>query len=176
MKCTEAWNISIKYERATANTWATAKYISEHDRRLRTLKWVNFTSELRRTWWLMMLLWWEKLCLLTISQSASNWGNLKRAETLYITHFIIYYGWKKIQRKTINTPRTKVHGFGYFELCLYCIPLAGLVSRAVGWSTTPTLSGRTGRMWRTGSAATSPSPQSSYTTAYQRYPIFRLVT
>ena len=38
VKCTEAWNISIKYERATANTWATAKYISEHDRRLRTLK------------------------------------------------------------------------------------------------------------------------------------------
>ena len=43
MKCTEAWNISIKYERATANTWATAKYISEHDRRLRTLKSVNIT-------------------------------------------------------------------------------------------------------------------------------------
>ena len=38
VKCTEAWNISIKYERATANGWALAKYISEHDRRLRTLK------------------------------------------------------------------------------------------------------------------------------------------
>jgi len=38
VKCTEAWNISIKYERSTANTFAGSNYISEHDRRLRTLK------------------------------------------------------------------------------------------------------------------------------------------
>ena len=39
VKCTEAWNISIKYDRATANSLASDGYISEHDRRLRTLKW-----------------------------------------------------------------------------------------------------------------------------------------
>ena len=38
VKCNEAWNISIKYDRAIANTFAGANYISEHDRRLRTLK------------------------------------------------------------------------------------------------------------------------------------------
>jgi len=38
VKCTEAWNISIKYERATASEFASKNYISEHDRRLRTLK------------------------------------------------------------------------------------------------------------------------------------------
>ena len=38
MKCTDAWNISIKYDRTTANTLASKSYISEHDRRLRTLK------------------------------------------------------------------------------------------------------------------------------------------
>ena len=38
VKCTEAWNISIKYDRATANSLASDGYISEHDRRLRTLK------------------------------------------------------------------------------------------------------------------------------------------
>ena len=40
VKCSEAWNISIKYDRATANSLAGDGYISEHDRRLRTLKWV----------------------------------------------------------------------------------------------------------------------------------------
>lgn len=38
VKCSEAWNISIKYDRATANSLAGDGYISEHDRRLRTLK------------------------------------------------------------------------------------------------------------------------------------------
>ena len=38
VKCTDAWNISIKYDRATASAWTSANYISEHDRRLRTLK------------------------------------------------------------------------------------------------------------------------------------------
>jgi len=38
VKCTDAWNISIKYDRATANAWKSADYISEHDRRLRTIK------------------------------------------------------------------------------------------------------------------------------------------
>ena len=41
MKCTDAWNISIKYDRTTANTLASKSYISEHDRRLRTLKLVT---------------------------------------------------------------------------------------------------------------------------------------
>ena len=38
VKCSEAWNISIKYDRAIANSFAGANYISEHDRRLRTIK------------------------------------------------------------------------------------------------------------------------------------------
>ena len=41
VKCTDAWNISIKYDRTTANTLASKSYISEHDRRLRTLKLVT---------------------------------------------------------------------------------------------------------------------------------------
>ena len=42
MKCTDAWNISIKYDRATANAWKSADYISEHDRRLRTIKYIYY--------------------------------------------------------------------------------------------------------------------------------------
>ena len=38
VKCTEAWNISVKYDRKTANSFAADKYISEHDRRLRTIR------------------------------------------------------------------------------------------------------------------------------------------
>ena len=42
VKCTDAWNISIKYDRATANAWKSADYISEHDRRLRTIKYIYY--------------------------------------------------------------------------------------------------------------------------------------
>ena len=38
VRCDQAWNISIQYDRATANSFANANYISEHDRRLRTIK------------------------------------------------------------------------------------------------------------------------------------------
>jgi len=38
VRCDQAWKISIKYDRATANSFASTNYISEHDRRLRTIK------------------------------------------------------------------------------------------------------------------------------------------
>jgi len=38
VRCTEAWNISVQYDRKKANSLASAKWISEHDRRLRTFK------------------------------------------------------------------------------------------------------------------------------------------
>ena len=38
VRCTEAWNISVQYDRKQANSLASAKWISEHDRRLRTFK------------------------------------------------------------------------------------------------------------------------------------------
>jgi len=38
VKCTDAWNISVKYDRKKANTLASGRYISEHDRRLRTIR------------------------------------------------------------------------------------------------------------------------------------------
>ena len=38
VKCTEAWNISVKYDRKKANSLAADKHISEHDRRLRTIR------------------------------------------------------------------------------------------------------------------------------------------
>ena len=38
VKCTDAWNISVKYDRKKANSLAADKHISEHDRRLRTIR------------------------------------------------------------------------------------------------------------------------------------------
>ena len=38
VRCDQAWNISIQYNRKTANSFHGANYISEHDRRLRTIK------------------------------------------------------------------------------------------------------------------------------------------
>ena len=38
VKCTDAWNISVKYDRKKANSLAADRHISEHDRRLRTIR------------------------------------------------------------------------------------------------------------------------------------------
>jgi len=38
VKCTDAWNISVKYDRKKANSLAAGKLISEYDRRLRTIR------------------------------------------------------------------------------------------------------------------------------------------
>ena len=38
VKCTDAWNISVKYDRKKANSLAADRHIAEHDRRLRTIK------------------------------------------------------------------------------------------------------------------------------------------
>jgi len=38
VKCTDAWNISVKYDRKKANSLAAGRLISEHDRRLRTIR------------------------------------------------------------------------------------------------------------------------------------------
>ena len=38
VKCTDAWNISVKYDRKKANSLAADTHISEHDRRLRIIK------------------------------------------------------------------------------------------------------------------------------------------
>ena len=40
VKCTDAWNISVKYDRKKANSLAADRHISEHDRRLRIIKYV----------------------------------------------------------------------------------------------------------------------------------------
>merc|ERR1712215_387162 len=51
VRCTQAWNISVQYDRKTANSFASANYISEHDRRLRTIKFGIQGSGLKYNAW-----------------------------------------------------------------------------------------------------------------------------
>ena len=41
VKCSDAWNISVKYDRKKANSLAADRHISEHDRRLRIIRLAN---------------------------------------------------------------------------------------------------------------------------------------